>query len=348
MQTPLPLGNRQRIIGQGEMVHAHVHITRAHQHLQCMRQHRHLGAAVGQLVHVDAALRLEALGQMRVGVQGNAVRPQPYHLLQCALHRRQTLPGQAVNQIDVDRLQPPRPRRVHQVKHLLGGLDAVHRCLHIRVKVLHAKAQAVKAQIGQGLQPRHAHRARVDFNRDFGFGGQAEVGAQQRHQLGQFVVAQKRGAAAAQVQLPETLARAHDGGVQRQFFGQVVQVARRAAVVFGDDLVAGAVVAQRLAKRNVHIQRQRGKPPRCAQRLLQNPAVVRVVKGLDKTVYRWVRGVARPGNVKAAQEFRRGGGCAARQRGNGRGHGCSGKKRCAPMWHPSALAGLTLVKQWTL
>ena len=237
---------------------------------------------------------------------------------------------------------------MHQVKHLLGGLDAVYRLLHRRVKVLHAKAQPVKAQIGQGLQALHAHRARVDFNGDFGLVRQAEVGAQQRHQLGQFIVAQKRGAAPTQMQLPQPLARADDGRVQGQLFGQVVQVARRAAVVLGDDLVASAVVAQRLAKRNVHIQRQRGQPPRRAQRLREHLAVIRVVKGLYKTVRRGVGGVARPGNVKAAKEFRRGGGCWGSQRGNGMGHGCSGRKGCAPMWQPSALAGLTLVKQCAL
>jgi hypothetical protein len=48
---------------------------------------------------------------------------------------------------------------------------------------------------------------------------------------------------------------------------QVAHVARRAAAVARDDLVARAVVADRVAERQVHVERQRLRGPRLVARL---------------------------------------------------------------------------------
>jgi hypothetical protein len=108
--------------------------------------------------------------------------------------------------------------------------------------------------------------ARVDLDRALGARGDGEIAPQHRHQLAQFVVRQEGRRAAAQVQLAHRLAGAQHLGVQFHLAAQVAQVGRGALVVLGDDLVAGAVVAQLLAERDVHVQRQRRGEHRRASR----------------------------------------------------------------------------------
>ena len=61
-----------QIVGVSKVIHADIHIACCHERRHGSRQHGHLGAAAGKLDGVDAALGLEALRQMGVGVQGNA------------------------------------------------------------------------------------------------------------------------------------------------------------------------------------------------------------------------------------------------------------------------------------
>ena len=123
-------------------------------------QHRYAVAGRRQLRDGDAALRLEALRQVGVGVQRDAVRPQLGHLGHGAGYGPGRLLGQAVDQVGIDRLEADAPRRSHQLAHLLDGLDAVHRLPHVSVEVLHAEDQAVEAQRGQVLQARGRGAAR--------------------------------------------------------------------------------------------------------------------------------------------------------------------------------------------
>jgi len=69
-------------------------------------------------------------------------------------------------------------------------------------------------------------------------------------------------------------------------------------------LLQRAVVAQRLAKRDVHVERQAAAParPRRWPALLPAPGRSRPAEGLDKPVCRGVRGVARAGDIKPAQQ----------------------------------------------
>jgi len=64
----------------------------------------------------------------------------------------------------------------------------------------------------------------------------------------------KGGRAAAQVQLGDRLAQADLLGVEIDFARQGAQVGSAAIMLFGDDLVARAVVAKRLAKRDMDVQ----------------------------------------------------------------------------------------------
>ncbi|MNV79895.1 hypothetical protein D3C71_1734660 [compost metagenome] len=110
------------------------------------------------------------------------------------------------------------------------------------------------------------------------------------------------------MQLADGLAGRAVGQLQIQFSLQIVQVFVGALGVPGDDLVAGAVVAQRFAERNVHIQRQRPRLGRCALAALgQRQGVVLLAKGLDKAVGGGERGIARARHVEALQQL--GGDC---------------------------------------
>jgi hypothetical protein len=180
----------------------------------------------------------------------------------------------------------------------------VHGDLHLLVKVLHAEAQAVEAQFPEHGQALCGDGARVDLDRIFAARFHAEMLAQQGHQRAQLVVGEEGGRAAPQVQLADGLALAAMGRMQGHLACQVVQVDGGAIVVARHDLVAGAVVAQRLAERHMHIQRQRH-GARCGTRfaLLKRQDIVLGTESLYETVGRGERGVSGPRYVEATQQL---------------------------------------------
>lgn len=303
VQAALAFGDGQRIARQGKVVHAHVVVAGGIKGGQCAREHGNFACGAGQFDDVDAALGLEALGQVGVGVQGDAVGAQFGHLGQGAVERGGGLPRQSVDQVDVDGVKADAARGLYQGKYLLGGLDAVYGLLHVGVEVLHAQADAVEAQIAQGLQARGADGARVHFDGVFAIWRKAEAAPQQGHEGAQLVVAEEGGGAAAQVQLAEGLARAQVAQLQRQLLRQQGQVGGGAVVVLGDDLVAAAVVAQRFAKRDMHVHRQGLGGGRATAALLKRVQVVGLAKAVGKAVGRGIGGVARARHVKAREQL---------------------------------------------
>jgi hypothetical protein len=147
------------------MVHAHVDVAGVKKGRERPRQHRHFGGAVGQFGRDDAPLWLEALRQVRIGIEGNAIwlavpPPEPA----CGRTTR-GLHGQSVDQVHIDRLKAETARCRHQRKNLLSGLDPVHGLLHCRVEILHAETQAIEAQLSQIGQAGRIHGAGVDLDR---------------------------------------------------------------------------------------------------------------------------------------------------------------------------------------
>ncbi|MNC33678.1 hypothetical protein D3C75_820820 [compost metagenome] len=123
--------------------------------------------------------------------------------------------------------------------------------------------------------------------------------AQGGHQLAQFHMAEEGRRAAAQMQLFNTLFRVEVAGDQLDFLLQALQVGRGAAAVLGDDLVAGAVVADVGAERHVHIERQRPNGPAAVTQGVQQ------VEGADFAVQLhcgWIGGVAWAGQVVATDQ----------------------------------------------
>ena len=125
----------------------------------------------------DAALRLEALRQVGVGVQRDAVWPQFADLLHRAREALGRLLRQAVDEVGIDGAIAQFARALHQVANALEGLHAVHGLLHVGVEVLHAEAQPVEAERAEVRQARRRDGARVDLDGDLGVLRQPEGGA---------------------------------------------------------------------------------------------------------------------------------------------------------------------------
>jgi hypothetical protein len=299
-RRPLALGHGQRIAGQREVVHADVLVAVREEARDRAAQHRQALSGCRQVGGSDAPLRLEALRQVGVRVQRDAVRAQRGDLRHGAREAFRGLARQPVDQVGVDRLEAEGACAGHELAHAVVRLHAMHRLLHLRVEVLHAEADAVEADVAQVREALRRHGARVDLDRHLGAVGDAKRAAQRRHHSRQLGVGQEGRRAAAEVQLRHARRRAErvvhevDLGVER------VQVSGGALVVLRDHLVAGAVVAQRLAERDVHVHRQR----RCrtGRALREGARDVGRAVGLDEAVGGRIRGVARPWRVEASQQ----------------------------------------------
>jgi len=138
-------------------------------------------------------------------------------------------------------------------------LQAIDRALHRRVKVLQANADPVETQFAQQAHGRPVGFARVDFDAVVTriVIEQIEMLAQVRHQLTQFIVAEKGRCAAAEMQLLDFLRRVEVAGDQLDFLLEPLQIRLRTPAILGNDLVAGAVVTNVRAERHMHVQRQR-------------------------------------------------------------------------------------------
>ena len=217
MQPTLSLGHRQRVIRQCKVVHANVDITGGFKRVERTRQHGNLGRPRRQLGRHNASLRFETLRQMRVSIQGHAVRPELRHLGQCAIEGLRRLLRQSINQVYVDRLKTDLSRRIHQCKNLLGGLHPMDGFLNYRVKVLHPKTQTVKPQLKKKGQALGIHRARINFNRIFTPGGKIETASKHRQQTAELVIRQKSRRSAPQMQLTDVLTDAQMRRMQIHF-----------------------------------------------------------------------------------------------------------------------------------
>src|SRR3989338_664064 len=106
------------------------------------------------------------------------------------------------------------------------------------------------------------------------------------------------------MQLRNGSSRPQPGHMQFNFPAEVAQIFRAALMMFGNDFVAGAVEAQRLAKWNVNIKRQRQReaaPPPLIECLL----ILIFGKSLNEAISSRIRGIAGSGNVKTLQQLLR-------------------------------------------
>jgi len=73
------------------------------------------------------------------------------------------------------------------------------------------------------------------------------------HQLVHLLMRQEGGRAATEVQLCDLSRTAQRSRLHFDLFGQVIQILGRASMILGNDLVAGAVVADRVTERDVEV-----------------------------------------------------------------------------------------------
>ena len=168
-------------------------------------------------------------------------------------HARQVLARQAVDQVEVHRLEAVRARRRDHGRSLLEALPAVDRALHVLVEVLDADREAVEAERRQEGDRLRAGAARIHFDRVLAVGGERKTAADHGHQRAQLVVREERRSAAAPVQLADALVRAEEIAHELELASEVADVLRGTPAVLRDHLVAAAVVADRAAERQVHV-----------------------------------------------------------------------------------------------
>src|SRR5690606_7416091 len=129
-----------------------------------------------------------------------------------------------------------------QGRDLFLALYAVYRRLHVRIEVLHAKAQAIEAQRTQVVDTLGIDGARIDL--DGKLVGVAVIHVERLvqavHQIGQLFAGQIGRGAAAEVQLGEDALTAEQLRLHGDFTLEVIQVFHGAVGLLGDDLVAGA------------------------------------------------------------------------------------------------------------
>ncbi len=180
------------------------------------------------------------------------------------------------------------------------ALQAVDGALHPRVEVLHPHRHAIEAERTEQPHLGRIGRAWIDLDAVLAVGSAREARVEHVHQAHELRLAQQRRRAAAEVELLDAGARqvaAHQIRLERER----LQVGRDAFALLGRDLVAAAVVADRVAERQVHVQRQR----HMGGALLEPVPVGGGIEGLDEAVGRRIRRVARAGNVEAPQQRRR-------------------------------------------
>ncbi len=285
------------------MVHADITITGGGQLLDGAMEHFQLVGRGRQFMAVDPPLGQETLGQVGVVEDRESIRLQVDHFVDRARKVFRCLLGQAVDQVDVDRAELQGPRRLDHRAGFLQALQAIDRPLHIRVEVLQADTDPVEAQFAEQAHGRPVGLPRVDL--DAVVAGivvqQVEVPTQAAHQLAQFVMTEEGRRPAAEVQLLDFLVRVQVAGHQLDFLLQALQVGLGPATVLGDDLVAGAVVADVRAERHMHIQRQR------SQGLAAVAQGMQQVEGADLAVELHgggIGGVARSREVVAVDQIR--------------------------------------------
>ena len=204
-------------------------------------------------------LRAEDVRHVRVVENGEAVGRQFADLFQCAAEARHGLQRQAVDEVGADAVVSRFARRDDGVADVFEGLDAVHRFLHTRVEVLHAKADAVEAQSAQETEVGRGDGARVDFDAEFAFAIRSEMRemcVQHGKQALHLRVVKEGGRTAAEVQLDDAAAFVDMRCLTGDVAFEVIKVIVGLAVVVGDDFVAAAVVADVFAEGNVDVERE--------------------------------------------------------------------------------------------
>jgi hypothetical protein len=146
---------------------------------------------------------------MGVSIERDAVGFEFGNLGHGAINRFRRLLWQTVNQIDINRLKTTFARSMNQIKHLLGGLNAVNGFLNCRFKILHTKTQAIETHFCKRIQSILVDGARINLNGIFAIRDEVEIAAQHAHHLTQLIIGQEGRRSATKMQLGHRLPASH-------------------------------------------------------------------------------------------------------------------------------------------
>ena len=179
----------------------------------------------------------------------------------------------------------------------------MHRVLHGRIEILHADRDPVEPEPREKGHASCLDPARIDLDRAFAIRLDLELRAQQRAQLGHLFAAEEGRRAAAPVHLADAPVVSQQRTDARDLLAEALDILRRLRVAARHDFVARAVVAQRVAERDVHVDRKRlcdatdialGEPM----------AALGFSESFHEPVRGRIRGIARPADVVSTYQYR--------------------------------------------
>ena len=254
VQPALAPGLAEFVRGQGEVVHADLFVPARLEGADGLEEKFELDLWRGQQVRVHLLLVALDPGHVGVGVEGDPVGPEPQDRGEVAGKALRRLPGQPIDQVDVDGVE----RLLATVGEEFAGrflvLVAPDGRLDFGGEVLDPHADPVEAQFGERVDVLPGGHPGVDLDGDFGFGEDGEVvfhGLVQLPQLGRTEVG---GGPAAPVVLDQPGARRQVAQDQLYFALQIVEVPGGHLSFGGDDDVATAEGAAVLAEGQVDIE----------------------------------------------------------------------------------------------
>ncbi len=251
---------RQFVVGQREVIHADVDVAYITHTLDYTFEDRETHGQLGQRVFVDLALHLEKRGHVHIAEDRDAVRPHADDRIERAREAFDALIRQAVDQIDAHRFEAVLTCGMKHGFHHRARLDAVDRALHAFVEILHAEAQPIEAEFAQQRDRLRRCLARIDLDRIFGafVGDEREVFCCRGHQFAHFTVREEGRRVAAPVKLSDGARGIDECGLHGKFVLHAIEIGPRVGAVLRRDLVAAAVEANRVAERDVEVERQVG------------------------------------------------------------------------------------------
>ena len=231
---------------------------------------------------------------MRVAEHGEPVGLHLQHGVERFVERRGRLVRQAVDEVEIDRAVAEFAHPIHRLLRHLARLDAMNGLLHLGIEILHAHRGAVEADLAQRHHVIAREPARIHLHAGFDVGRKREMLVDDFAEPADFVGPQKRGRAAAEVELHGFAAlvqvRRHLG----DFAAEVIDVVPALVVIERDDGGAAAEPAERFAERDVEIDREVAR--RAVVRLdLRRELLPR--HGVGELGRGRIAGVTRPGHV---------------------------------------------------
>ena len=163
---------------------------------------------------------------------------------------------QAVNQIDVERLEPGFPQPADGLFGFGLWLNPVDGQLHGCIEVLHAEGGPVEPGLPQGRHVIASQSARVDFNACLDLLVEWKMRADDPAQCADFLRQQKRRRAATEMKLHHFAFAPNERGHDGQLALKIFEVLPACALVGGDDRGAAAIPAKRATEREVKIERK--------------------------------------------------------------------------------------------